>query len=92
MERLGDLEDELVNDLFIATREMVKILKKALNPDAFNIGINDGEAAGQEIPHLHVTHNIVLRMQEMQTADYKARAWQRQISQFPKTHKLRVVQ
>lgn len=54
VERLGDLEDELVNDLFIATREVVKILKKALNPDAFNIGINDGEAAGQEIPHLHV--------------------------------------
>ncbi len=51
---LADLEDELVAELFIATREMLKILKKALNPDGFNIGINEGKAAGQEIPHLHV--------------------------------------
>ena len=51
---LADLEDELVAELFIATRETLKILKKALNPDGFNIGINEGKAAGQEIPHLHV--------------------------------------
>ena len=51
---LADLEDELVADMFIATRETLKILKKALNPDGFNIGINEGKAAGQEIPHLHV--------------------------------------
>jgi len=51
---LADLEDELIADLFKTTREVVKILKKALDPDAFSIGINDGRAAGQEIPHLHV--------------------------------------
>ncbi len=54
MKLLGDLEDELVTDLFVATKEVMEILKKALDPDAFNIGINDGEASGQEIPHLHV--------------------------------------
>jgi diadenosine tetraphosphate (Ap4A) HIT family hydrolase len=29
-------------------------LHKKFSPDAFNIGINDGEAAGQTVPHLHI--------------------------------------
>ena len=31
-----------------------KILKEKFNPDGFNIGINEGESAGQSIFHLHV--------------------------------------
>ncbi len=54
VELLADLEDDVVAELFIATREMVKILKRALNPDGFNIGINEGKIAGQEVQHLHV--------------------------------------
>jgi len=27
---------------------------KELHPDAYNIGINDGVAAGQTVPHLHI--------------------------------------
>lgn len=53
-EVFSDLQDDLIADVFKATKEVVKILKKALKPDAFTIGINDGKAAGQEIPHLHV--------------------------------------
>lgn len=40
---------------------MLELLDKAkatvaqeLSPDAFNIGINDGAAAGQTVPHLHL--------------------------------------
>lgn len=40
---------------------MLELLDKAkvciaqkLRPDAFNIGINDGAAAGQTVPHLHL--------------------------------------
>lgn len=40
---------------------MLELLDKAKatvtqeqNPDAFNIGINDGSAAGQTVPHLHM--------------------------------------
>ena len=29
-------------------------LHDALRPDGFNIGINDGPAAGQNLPHLHM--------------------------------------
>ena len=40
---------------------MLELLDKAKvavteerSPDAFNIGINDGAAAGQTVPHLHL--------------------------------------
>ncbi len=59
VETLADLGDELVADVSKATKKVVVMLKKALSPDAFIIGINDGKAAGQEIPHLHV--NIIPR-------------------------------
>ncbi|MDO8714186.1 MAG: HIT family protein [Polynucleobacter sp.] len=29
-------------------------LQDELNPDGYNIGINDGPAAGQTVPHLHM--------------------------------------
>ena len=34
--------------------EMQEILVKERNPDGFNIGINDGTAAGQTVMHLHI--------------------------------------
>jgi diadenosine tetraphosphate (Ap4A) HIT family hydrolase len=34
--------------------KMRQILKIERNPDGFNIGINDGEAAGQTVMHLHI--------------------------------------
>ena len=59
---LAELEDKLIVEVFKMTREVVKILKATLSPDAFSIGINDGKAAGQEIPHLHV--NIFPRFKD----------------------------
>jgi histidine triad (HIT) family protein len=58
-EKLTELDDELIAEVFRMTKEVVKVLEKALKPDAFTIGINDGKAAGQEVPHLHV--NIIPR-------------------------------
>ncbi len=34
--------------------EMRRLLLKDHNPDGFNIGINDGMAAGQTVMHLHI--------------------------------------
>ena len=31
-----------------------KVVDTELNPDGFNIGINDGSPAGQTVPHLHI--------------------------------------
>ncbi|MEH6345196.1 MAG: HIT family protein [Bermanella sp.] len=41
-------------DLF-ALIDLAKVqLDKEFQPESYNIGINDGEAAGQTIPHLHI--------------------------------------
>ncbi len=56
---LHELEDEIISEIFQTTKKVEKSLKASLNPDAFTIGINDGKASGQEIPHLHV--NIIPR-------------------------------
>jgi diadenosine tetraphosphate (Ap4A) HIT family hydrolase len=39
--------------LALLDQAQLKLLEE-LNPDAFNIGINDGSAAGQTIAHLHI--------------------------------------
>ena len=31
-----------------------EVAQAEFNPDGFNIGINDGAAAGQTVPHLHI--------------------------------------
>ena len=45
-EEKNSLEEKIVN-------ESLKDIDE-LNPDGYNIGINDGPAAGQTVPHLHM--------------------------------------
>lgn len=40
--------------LFDLVSEVRNLLLKERNPDGFNIGINDGTAAGQTVMHLHI--------------------------------------
>lgn len=40
-----------INALLFAAK---KEIDKEFSPDGFNVGINDGAAAGQTVPHLHV--------------------------------------
>jgi diadenosine tetraphosphate (Ap4A) HIT family hydrolase len=49
---------EVTNDEKSALFNLLEDAKKALDqefkPSAYNIGINDGTAAGQTVPHLHI--------------------------------------
>jgi ATP adenylyltransferase len=52
---LGDLEAEEASELFDETRRAVAVLREALEPQGFNIGINLGRVAGAGLPgHVHV--------------------------------------
>lgn len=40
--------------VLLALVQAKETLDERLSPDGYNIGINEGEAAGQTVPHLHV--------------------------------------
>jgi diadenosine tetraphosphate (Ap4A) HIT family hydrolase len=42
------------SDLLALLDQAREELQVSLHPDGFNIGINDGAAAGQTVPHLHI--------------------------------------
>lgn len=51
---LEHLPEEVATDLQRQTTEAVKLLKRAMSPQGFNIGINLGRCAGAGLPgHLH---------------------------------------
>lgn len=53
-EQLQDLPASLSADLFETVHELTPIVESSVDADATTIGINNGEAAGQEVPHVHV--------------------------------------
>lgn len=53
-EHVGDLDDDLASALFEVVTTLTPRVQAAVDADAANVGINDGEASGQEVPHVHV--------------------------------------
>jgi len=51
---LYELSDEEYQGLWGAVRTVRNILQGELRPAGFNIGVNDGAAAGQTVFHAHV--------------------------------------
>ena len=49
-----DMDAESVASLFEVARKITAAVEKTTSAEGSNIGINNGEAAGQEIPHVHV--------------------------------------
>lgn len=54
VEKWEDLREEEKTALLKGMELAMKALRKALNPDAFNVGMNLGREAGQTVPHLHL--------------------------------------
>ncbi|MFW6382663.1 MAG: HIT domain-containing protein, partial [Haloferacaceae archaeon] len=51
---VGDLDAALATELFDAVASLTPRIQDAVGADGANVGVNDGEAAGQEVPHVHV--------------------------------------
>ena len=51
--RILELTDEEHRDLWQVARDQLRRLEAA-RPDAYTIGVNDGEAAGQTVRHVHL--------------------------------------
>lgn len=49
-----DMSTEDVASLFEAARKITAAVEKTFSAQGSNIGINNGEVAGQEVPHVHV--------------------------------------
>lgn len=49
-----DVPHEKQIHLFSLVRKAKEIICDTYSPDGFNIGINNGEAAGQTVPHVHI--------------------------------------
>jgi histidine triad (HIT) family protein len=49
-----DLEDGMIEPIFLTVKHVSAILNTSLHPDGFTIGINHGRISGQTVDHLHV--------------------------------------
>lgn len=52
-ETLLDLPRAEVGPFFESVQKIVGMIKRALSPDAFTLGMNHGRVSGQEIDHMH---------------------------------------
>ena len=53
-ERLEDMPVAEAGKIFETVRRVTEAVQRALNAPATTIGINNGKAAGQVVPHLHI--------------------------------------
>ena len=54
IESIYDLSEEEQTNLWALVGRVRQTLVEKLHPDGFNIGVNDGAAAGQTIDHAHI--------------------------------------
>ncbi|WP_226004768.1 HIT family protein [Natrinema salinisoli] len=52
-ERLNDVPEDVATDLYATIHRMVPAVEEAVDADATTVAFNNGEAAGQEVPHVH---------------------------------------
>ncbi|ELY91041.1 histidine triad (HIT) protein [Natrialba hulunbeirensis JCM 10989] len=52
-ERLNDVPADVATDLYDTIHRMVPAVEDAVDADATTVAFNNGEEAGQEVPHVH---------------------------------------
>ncbi len=52
-QKLEEMPENEAKELFLVIFKLAKVIPKIVETTDYNIGINDGKLAGQEIPHLH---------------------------------------
>jgi len=52
-ERLGDVRPEEAEGFYAALHEVVPAVEAAVDAPATTVAVNNGEPAGQEVPHVH---------------------------------------
>lgn len=51
---LSDLPEAEIGPLFSTVKKVALKIREVLAPDGVTIGMNQGEASGQVVPHLHI--------------------------------------
>lgn len=51
---MSDLTSDEVSDLFLSVQRVGAVLEKAYKAQALTVSLQDGLAAGQSVPHVHV--------------------------------------
>jgi bis(5'-adenosyl)-triphosphatase len=70
---LSDLSAAEIADLFQTVTRVQRTLKRVYHADAFNVAVQDGEVAGQSVPHVHV--HIIPRTKGDAGGDDKVHEW-----------------
>jgi len=53
-EKVTDMNSEMVGDLFSKVPKIAKATMETINADAFSLAQNNGRAAKQIVPHVHI--------------------------------------
>jgi len=52
-ERLNDVPEDVATDLYATIHRLIPRVEEAVDAPATTVAFNNGEAAGQEVPHVH---------------------------------------
>ncbi|ADD05323.1 histidine triad family protein (homolog to bis(5'-nucleosyl)-tetraphosphatase) [Natrialba magadii ATCC 43099] len=52
-ERLNDVPADVATDLYDTIHRLVPVVEDVVDADATTVAFNNGEEAGQEVPHVH---------------------------------------